>query len=989
MVTAFRRGAQLRDRLPRRALNAVRRCTPAIAAAWVLIPLALWFAALQAPPAPVPQPPLLPDGVAATAGWPANAGAGGDRTVLGQLVITADRPLDTADRSYYDALIARLRTDTAHVESAVASWSDPLTADIATSADQHGAYGLLWLHGAAGSARAQASADAVAAAIAAVPAPPGVHAQLTGPATMFAVPLSPSWPTAAAIVVAVLMLIAAAIQRVCRPTIRLAVLAGAAAAALFAAAPVVYLLACLRLLTLTPMSVALGAILTACAAVDFAVVITRGYHRQRRVGDDHEMALTDAYGALLRRVVVAAPVLTAMLAASHFLHTPLLHEVTVPSAIGLLVALLAVVALVPGMIGRSAQSPQWTRSWAARRLRPTPSRRRLLVTAATLGAVLVGATAISTHNTRSVGPTDTGPFAPGQLLPDVVTIDADHDLRTPDGLATINTITHKLLALPGVVRVQSASAPAGTPWNQATFAFQAGSLGRQAQQQASSANGQLGPVRTLGARLDALDGAIDRARRGGNAADLSRAFTEVGAGMQSIQRAAAAVANSVAPIQEWMQGMSNCAGNTACAAAQRLVAPFGTVLRVVTDLSRSTTEMFSGPQRGATAAPNDPLGQLQSVIKTLRAQVPDLSRMIDTVLPQIGSLATSMAGIGHSFGTNNQGTFYLPSSAINAEPYRAVRDSMFSTDGHSTRLLVYGALDNPDLPLWQRPAAIAQVLTVATNDSTLSDISVTVSGTGMVALQLRDLARHDATALALCFLIATALAAVATARHRRTLLLLSALAVTFLLAGAVVWLSVTNIVIGEITWLAVLFAMAVGGPMAVHHHISMTGRAHTYRPLRQPANVLCLAGVAFGLALWLISGDTLLHRSGLLMAIGLSANAATVTLTRRGMVAVPARALALWSTLTTGRRPVGPIAPAPQRPAPAVAATALPVPAGRPRPPAVRPHLAPDCAVSRSTSRRAKALLRQEYFVYLQGPVAAGPRPRLAASCPMPAPGCP
>lgn len=939
------------------------------------MPLALWFLALQAPPAPLPQPPLLPDGVAAASGWTHNAGAGSEPTVLGHLVITADRALDGTDRSYYDKLIARLQADTAHVESAVRSWSDPLTADIATSADQHGAYGLLWLRGAPGSTQAQSSLNAVNAAIAAVPAPAGVHAHLTGPATMFAVPLSPSWRTAAAILAAVLVLVGLAVQRVCRPTIRLAVLAGSAAAALFAAAPVVYLLATAHVLTLSPMSVALGGMLTACAAIDFAMVITRAYHGRRRGGVDHDHALIDAYGALLRRVVVAAPVLTAMLAASHFLHTPLLHEVMVPSAIGLLVALLAVVTLVPGMIGRSAESTQWTQSWAARRLRRPPSRRRLFITAAMVCAVLVGATAISTHNTRSAGPGEPGPFAPGQLLPDVVSIGADHDLRTPDGLATINTITRKLLALPGVVRVQSASAPAGTPWNQATFAFQAGSLGRQAQQQAASANSQLAPVKSLGSRLDALNGAIDRARRGGAAGDVARAFAEVGAGMQSIQRAATAVMTSISPIQEWMRGISNCAGNTACAAAQRLIVPFGNVLRAVGDISRGATTMFSGPQGGPPIAATDVLGQLQSVVRQLRAQVPGLSRMFDTVLPQIGSLATSMTGIGHSFGGNNQGTFYLPSSAINSAAYRSVRDSMFSTDGYSTRLLVYGALDNADLPLWQRPSAIAQVLTVATKDATLSDIAVTVSGTGVVALQLRELARHDATALSLCFLIATALAAAAMASHRRALLLLSALALAFLLIGAAAWISVTDIVIGEITWLAVLFAMAVGGPMAVHQHISMAGRARSHRPFRQPANVLCLAGIAFGLALWLISGDTLLHRAGLLMAIGLSANAATTTLSRRVVARLPARARALWSMLTTPGRPAVSAAPMPEQPVAAGITAPMPARTGWPRPPAVRPRIAGDCAASRSTSRRAKALLRQEYFTYLQGPVADGQRP--------------
>lgn len=926
----------------------------------------MWYFIIGLPPAPIIQPPLLPAGAAATAALTPSPTGDAGPTVLGQLVVSADRTLGPQDRSFDDDLMTRLGSDGRHVESVMPTWSDPISADIATSADHRGAYGLVWLKGAPGSAEAGSAVRAVEETIATTAAPPGVRAYLSGPATAFPMPSSPSWSTTVAVLAAALIVVGLAVQRICRPRIRLRVLAGATAATVFAAAPLVYALAATGRLALSPLSVALGVVLTICTALDFTLVITRNYHRLRRSGTDHHRALADAYAALLRHVAIAAPVLIAMLSAALFLHTPLLREITVPSAIGMAIALLAVVTLVPGLISHSSHSPAWTDSWAAGDLMP-PNRGRLYIAVATVCALVIGATAISVHNSRPDMPAEGGPFALSQLMPDVVTIDSDRDLRTPNGLASINAISRKLQALPGVVRVQSAGTPAGMPWNQATFAYQAGHLGSRAQQLLTSAAAQFGPVKSLSVALDNLSRSIDRARGGGTTGDLTRAAADVGAGVQGLQQTAAAVVGAVAPIQEWMQGFPNCTGNAACATAQRLVAPFGGVLRAVRDLGRDASAMFTDGSPGSGAP--DLLGQLQAVIARMRTLVPGLSRAIDTVLPQIGSLATSMKSIGQSFGSSTGGSFYFPGSAINGMPYRAIRDAMFSTDGHRTRLLVYGALDNAALPLWQRPSAISGVLAIATRDGMLGDRTVTVSGTGVAALALRDLARHDAAALTLCFLVATALAALIMIRHRRTAALLAGLALTFTLGGAAVWISVTDIVVGEITWLAVLLAMAVAGPLAVHHHIRMVGGARTRHPFRQPANVLCLAAITFGLAIWMAPGDSLLHRAGLLMAIVLSINTATNSVSRRHIAQVPAAIRALW-TAPRPSQASRPVAAVPERLVPSAAVCV--------RPADFRPRINIDGTASRSASRRAKALLRQQHWIYLEGPVPEGRRPRFA-----------
>ena len=41
-------------------------------------------------------------------------------------------------------------------------------------------------------------------------------------------------------------------------------------------------------------------------------------------------------------------------------------------------------------------------------------------------------------------------FASNSLLPDVVTIEADHDLRNPAGLIAVERITRQIMAIPGV-----------------------------------------------------------------------------------------------------------------------------------------------------------------------------------------------------------------------------------------------------------------------------------------------------------------------------------------------------------------------------------------------------------------------------------------------------------------------------------------------------------------------------------------------------------
>jgi RND superfamily putative drug exporter len=70
-------------------------------------------------------------------------------------------------------------------------------------------------------------------------------------------------------------------------------------------------------------------------------------------------------------------------------------------------------------------------------------------------------------------------FPANHLLPTVLTVAADHDIRNPPGLIAIERITRQIMDIPGVRMVQSASRPAGTVPDEATLSGQAGVIGHQ------------------------------------------------------------------------------------------------------------------------------------------------------------------------------------------------------------------------------------------------------------------------------------------------------------------------------------------------------------------------------------------------------------------------------------------------------------------------------------------------------------------------------
>ncbi|WP_415823727.1 MMPL family transporter, partial [Mycobacterium basiliense] len=105
-----------------------------------------------------------------------------DNTVM--VVLEGQSALGDEAHRYYDALIARLSRDTAHVEHIDNFWGDRLTAAGSQSVDGKAAYAQLYLAGDQGGWQANDSVAAVQRIVQSVPPPPGLKAYVTGPGAL-------------------------------------------------------------------------------------------------------------------------------------------------------------------------------------------------------------------------------------------------------------------------------------------------------------------------------------------------------------------------------------------------------------------------------------------------------------------------------------------------------------------------------------------------------------------------------------------------------------------------------------------------------------------------------------------------------------------------------------------------------------------------------------------------------------------------------------
>lgn len=413
-----------------------------------------------------------------------------DSDSFAMVVLEGQQPLGDEAHTYYTGLIRQLTADSKHVEHIQDLWGDRLTAAGAQSADGKAAYVQLSLAGNEDTALEHESVAAVRNIVNRTTPPPGIKVYVTGPAAIVTDMVHSGDTSILKITALSGAIIFIMLFLVYRSLSTVVLLLGMVGIELAATRGIVALLGHAHMLSLTTYSINLLMALGIAAGTDYGIFFFGRYQEVRQAGADKEAAYFITYRGVAPVVLASGLTIAGALLCLSYTRMPYLQTMGVPCAVGMLVAVAVALTLVPAVLAvgggfglfdpkRRIKIRRWRRVGTAIARWPAP------ILVATLSVALIALLTLpgykASYNDQPYLPKDMPSnqgyaaaarhFSQARLLPEVLMIEADHDMRNSADFLVLHKLAKGIFRIPGIALVQGATEPEGTPIEHTSIPF--------------------------------------------------------------------------------------------------------------------------------------------------------------------------------------------------------------------------------------------------------------------------------------------------------------------------------------------------------------------------------------------------------------------------------------------------------------------------------------------------------------------------------------
>ena len=697
------------------------------------------------------------------------------------IVLEGDQPLGDEAHRYYDNLIERIEQDREHIEHVQDFWGDPLTAAGSQSPDGKAAYVQVFLAGNQGEAESLESVAALREIIADTPAPPGIQAYVTGAAPQIADQFAAGNEGATKVTLLTIGVIAIMLLVVYRSLTTMILVLVTVLIEMAAARGIVAALANAGFIGLSTYATNLLTLVVIAAGTDYAIFLLGRYHEARSAGRDRKAAFGDMYHGTAHVILGSGLTIAAAVYCLSFTRLPYFESLGVPTAIAVLVALVATLTLAPAMftIGsrfgllepkRAMRTRGWRRVGTAIVRWPGP------VLVVTIAIALIGLLALPGYKTSydvapylpEDAPSNVGydaaerHFSKERLNPELLMIEADHDLRTPEGMILLERVAKAVFHTPGVAQVQTITRPLGTPLDHTSLAFQISAQSTGQIENLVYQQDRADDLLTQAAEIDktiALLGRQYELQKEAAAAthEQTEAFTRTVAIATDLRDKMANFDDQFRPLRSYFYWEPHCYDIPMCWA-------FRSLFDAIDGVSALTEQL---------AAVTESLGRLDAL----------QPQLVDLIPPQIASQQTNreltmtnyatMSGIydqtaaalenatalGQAFdAAETDDSFYLPPEAFENSEFKRGMTLFLSPDGHAARMIITHDTDPATLEGISHIEAIRQSAEEAVKGTPLAGSHIYIGGVASTFKDIAESAKYDLmiagiAALSLVFLV--------------------------------------------------------------------------------------------------------------------------------------------------------------------------------------------------------------------------------------------
>lgn len=683
------------------------------------------------------------------------------------IVLEGQEPLGNDAHEYYDRLISQLRDHPQYVQHIRDFWGDPLTAGAAQSADGKAAFVQVNLMGSFGQAEANEAVRAVQDIVERTPAPDGVATYVTGPAAIAADAGDSGTGTVILITLVTVGVIFLMLLAFFRSITLVIVLLLAVAVELQVARGLVAFLGLHGLVGLTTYVVNLLVSVGIAAGTDYGIFFFGRYQEARQAGEDRETAYYTTYRGVAKVVLASGLTIAGAIACLSFTRLPHFQPLGIPGAVGLLVAVAVALTLVPATIAlgsrfglfepkRKVVTHRWRRIGTAVVRWPAP-----ILTAA-VALSLIGLLTLPGYNPSYSDqefipddiPANQGyeaaarHFPPSAMAtPDVLVLEADHDLRNTADLLVLNKLAKAVFGVPGVANVQSVTRPEGPQIEHTTIPFMI-SMSNASQRLALPF--QRARMDDMLKQADELSKTISLMQRMQKLTEQMVATSHSMVGTtHELQDITAELRDNIAdfddffrPIRNYFYWEPHCFNIPLCWSLRSIFdaidginAMSDKMQELVTDLDRLDELM---PQLLLQFPP------MIETMQTSRTMVLTMHSTMSGIFDQMDESSEDATAMGKAFNaSNNDDSFYLPPEVLENDDFQRVMEIFLSPDGKAARMLITQRGD----PATPEGMSLVEPIHVAAEEALkgtpLESARIYVAGSAAGVKDLVDGARYD------------------------------------------------------------------------------------------------------------------------------------------------------------------------------------------------------------------------------------------------------
>jgi RND superfamily putative drug exporter len=821
------------------------------------------------------------------------------------IVIEGQQPLGPDAHDYYNEIIRKLYQDPKHIQHIQDFWGDTLTAAGAQSADGKASYVMINLAGEQGQTLANEGVDAVRKVIEETKAPPGVQAYVAGPAALTNDLHVIGNASLAQITVITLVAIALMLLVVYRSIRTTLVQLFLTFLGLLTARGVVSVLATHGAFGLTTFAGNILTMLAIAAATDYGIFIFGRYREDRGLG----LGRDDSYYATFKSV---APVIVGsgltIAGATYclsFARLPYFSTMGAPVAIGMVVVVAIAVTLGPAVLFLGSRiglyeskRPPQSRFW--RRVGTTVVRWPAPVFVASLFVVLIGLVAIPSYkpayNDRYYMPADAPTnigfaaadrhFSEARMNPDILMVNADHDMRNPADMLVLNAIARNVMHTEGIAMVQNITRPLGIPIQHSSIPFQTSVQGQTSNMNLPFQRAQLDTIKKT---VDATNVSIDILERQYQLSLQQTALTQdsaaksrdVLATTQELRNHIADFDDEFRPLRAYFYWEPHCFDIPMCFAVRSLFDSLDGIDQL-TD------------QTGAVQGNTDQLADLAPKLTALLPQTiasmkssRDLSlasyNSQKTLLDQSEATNDTALALGAAFDqAKNDDLFYLPPEAFQNPDFERGLKMFLSPDGKSARMFITHETDPATVEGIARVDSERKAAQDALKMTSLSNAKIYLGGVAATYKDMSDGAKYDlmiavVSALTLIFMIMLILTRAAVAALVIVGTAASSIAASFGIS-VLLWQDLFGI---QVQWLVMLMSVIILLAVGSDYNLLLVSRfkdeihaglnTGIIRSMAGTGGVVTSAGLVFAATMAAMSFSKLivLAQMGTTIAIGL------------------------------------------------------------------------------------------------------------------------